>query len=95
MGPRSGIGIHNNLFVPPGVCTPKRPNRGSVTSNTELSPLREINHSQALCFPRAKNGIYTLYPDRVILGFHHAVDEVTLEDGTDRLSRNVDKELSL
>ena len=97
MGPNSGLdfGKHNTLFFPAGVCTSDRPNRGPFTSKTELSPLREINRSQALCFPRAKNRIYKHYPERAILGFHKAVDEMTLEDGTHRSSRNVDKELPL
>jgi hypothetical protein len=96
VGSRSGLdfGRYNTLFVLAGVYTPAHPNRDPVTSKNELPPLREINRSQALCFPRAKNRIYKYYPDRAILGFRHA-DEMTLKDGTDRSSRNVEKELQL
>jgi hypothetical protein len=66
------------LYLSLPVFAPRIVQTVAVTSKTELSPLHEINRSQVLCFPRAKNRIYKHYPDRAILGFRHAVDEMTL-----------------
>lgn len=94
MDPRSGLdfGTHNTLFVPAGVCTPDRP-KTVVQSPQRLNFLLSVKLTVAklFAFQERKTEFTNIIQIEPILGIRKAVDEMTLEDGTHRSSRNVDK----